>query len=246
MAITATNLTMTRFGGSQTSFATSSISPSANKLILVTVVTYGGTPATPSGVSGNGITYALIRSATYGQFTDSVISVWRGMSASPSSGAVTVTWSASTSRQAIAVDQLDGIDTGGSNGSAAIVQSANASESSTAVTLFDALTLAAFGSASNGTFAAIGFDPNSGRAAVTPEASWTELADIFQNNSSDNGSNGATMYRPDNDTTPTWTWTGSLARTTAIGIELKAAGAAAAQALMPRLYLQAVNRAGYF
>lgn len=65
------------------------------------------------------------------------------------------------------------------------------------------VTLAAFGSADNGTYAVTAINNN---VAVTPEASpWVELADLANTG----GWRLQMQYNPNNDTTPSCSWTGN-------------------------------------
>jgi hypothetical protein len=166
---------------SATSATTASISPIANRLILVTVHAYinAGSvqPATPT-VTGNGITYALERA----QDTDDAgadrgtLFVFRGMATSPTPGAITISFGAVTmTRIQWAVDQSDAnVSTLGSNGSGAVIQS-------TGVTLAAAATsgtvnyVSAMRSSSSG-YAAWGHQT---QEAKVQRSGWTEVSDVF-------------------------------------------------------------------
>jgi hypothetical protein len=192
---------------------TASIAPTANRLILVTVYVFNDSnPVAPTSVVGNGITYVL--EETTGVFGGSASNdyqgwTYRGMSASPSSGVITITHANGQGFISWTVSQSDDqVDTGGTNGSAAVVQSVPGT-----VTLATGLTinLAAFGSANNGTYGVIGLFST---AFTTPGTGFTELSDL---------GNGEpqSQYRIDNDTSVDWTFASNDAG--GIAFEIKAA-----------------------
>ena len=149
MAITAANLTSGGTTTNATSFATASVSPGANRLILVAVDCTPDSGAAAPTVTGNGLTYVLIDGGEYGG-PGAGRDVWlfRAMGASPSAGAITINFGA-VSQASInwSVDEFDGVDTSGTNGSGAIVQSVKTLPAANAVGI--AITLAAFGSTNN-------------------------------------------------------------------------------------------------
>jgi len=159
---------------------TASISPSANRLILVTVHAYISTgsaqPGTPT-VTGNGITYALVGSQDVDNSgTDrATIFVFRGMAAAPSAGAVTISFAPATmTRIQWSIDQSDAnVDTSGTNGSGAIVQT-------TGVTTASGATSASVNYPSAMTSGNSGYSGwgHQVQEAKTPRAGWTELADV--------------------------------------------------------------------
>lgn len=107
-----------------TSSTTASISPGANKLILLGVVAghTGGAAQVPSSVTGNGLTWVLITSFDIAS-TNLYVSLWRAMGASPSSGAVTINFSSAMHNCIWQITEWDGVDTSGTNGSGAIAAS---------------------------------------------------------------------------------------------------------------------------
>jgi hypothetical protein len=158
MAISFTNLTANG-GTSATSFATDSVSPASNNLLLLTVTsrTASGDPNVPT-VTGNGLTWVEIDSQNYDNSgTQKKISLFRALGASPSSGTITIDYAGQTQTHCDwTLDQALGVDTTGTNGSGAIVQSAKNSDTSITATSLTA-TLAAFSSTSNATFGGFGF-----------------------------------------------------------------------------------------
>lgn len=201
-----TNLTS---GGasSATSFTTASVTPTADRLILISVHAYISTgsvqPATPT-VTGNGITYDLVRSqATDNSGTDQgCMFLFRGMAAAPTAGTVTISFGAVTmTRCQWAIDQSDATaDRSGTNGSGAIVQSTGvtlaAADVSASVNYGTAMT------AGNAGFSAWGHQV---QEAKTPRSGWTELADVITVTLA----SLETQYIDGTDTAGSATWTTS-------------------------------------
>jgi hypothetical protein len=221
MAISATHLTTNQSGSSATSYNTASITPSANKLVLIAVghqITASAPVVTPT-VSGCGLTWVEV--ATKPQSAGSVfrrITVFRAMGASPSTGALTIDFGAQSQlRCGWSVSEFDGVDTSGTNGSGAIVQSASNdvtdSGSATGVTV----TLSAFSSANNATYGALRYGNSSDSASVTEGSGFTRLGLV--NGSASYGS----MYKLSNDTSVDWTWNSTTTFSQAIALEIKAA-----------------------
>lgn len=103
-------------------YTTASVSPTPNRLILV-AVSIGktdGTDIQPTGVTGNGITYAKVDGVSAS--TNTNLSLWRGMSASPTAGAITIDFGGAT--QHCATWHVIEVDTvrQGANGANAIAQ----------------------------------------------------------------------------------------------------------------------------
>lgn len=204
MAIAGTNL-----GGSaantQSSVNTASISPAANALILIVVSSYvsGGTPNAPT-LSGNSLTYVQHDTIQTGNYR---VTLFRAMGASPSTGAITISFGGQT-QTAITweMSQFTGVDTTGTNGSGAIKQENNHTASSATS---NTTTLSAFSSSANATY---GFNFISINAIQTIPSGFTTL-----DQSSDGGGNidTANAWNSANVTSVQFTWTGSA---TGIGI----------------------------
>jgi hypothetical protein len=213
---TLTNLT-SGAGSSATSFATASVAPTGNRLILVSVHAYISTgsvqPATPT-VTGNGITYQLIQSQdvdTAGVDRATVF-LFRGLAPSPSSGAITISFGAiSQTRCAWSVDQSDSdIDLSGANGVGAIAQR-------NGVTTAGATSLSASYTPSMRSDSA-GFSlwGHQVQEVKTPRTSWTELSDV----TSVTLANMETQFFSGTDTAASASWTTS-SRAGGICIEIK-------------------------
>lgn len=210
MAITAALLTSGTDGVDKTDYPTASITPTANRLVLAAVSgDSGGAQEVPT-LAGCGLTWVQV--ATVAGLTHG-ITVFRGLGASPTTGALTATFSATQNTVRWSVVEFDGIDTSGTNGSGAVVQSKTATATGTAGTAdFDA----AFGDATNNaTYSAIQVGTGSA-GGVTPEAGFAELHEASL------GGLLETMWRVGEDQTPAPTWVTSRLWTQIV-VEIKAA-----------------------
>ena len=152
MAITVANLTSDGSTTDGTSFSTASVTPGSNRLVLLTVdYTPASGTAAPT-VTGNGLTWVEIAGGEYGGAgAGRIVRMFRAMGASPSAGAVTMDFGAvSQGSLNWSVDEANGVDTSGTNGSGAVVQSVTSLPSTNGLSL--SLTLAALGSANNVAF----------------------------------------------------------------------------------------------
>jgi len=219
-APTFTNLT--HGSGTTHPFVTASIAPTGNRLLILTLNCYisaGSVNMSAPSVSGNGVTWVQFENQSIDTAgTDRAdMFQFRGMVASPSSGTVTITFSAPIpGRCSWSIDQSDGnVDTSGTDGSGAIVQS-NSSVSATTVTTQPTSFLSTMTSGNSGFFAC-GDENNS---AQTEKSGWTELADEI----------GTTLvgletqYIAGTDTGGSSTWT-TAARAASFVVEIAAAGA---------------------
>lgn len=173
MAITVTALDSGTSATDATSYATASISPGANSLILL--VQYGymtGISNVPT-VSGNSLTWVNVISSTGGATS---FNVFRAMGASPSAGAATIDFAGQTQKGCgWSVIQFDNIDTSGTNGSGAIVQSSKTYTPDPFHATSIALTLSAFGSSNNIAYGAV---YHNAAEATTPGSGFTEVHDV--------------------------------------------------------------------
>lgn len=171
MPIAGTELTTNGTTSPSTSVATASITPTANRLVLAEVrASSGGGTAPPAPtLTGNGLTWVQIATRTYtdGATETHRITRFRAMGASPTTGAVTIAHStAPNSTMAWSIREYSGVDTSGSNGSGAVVQTVTNGGTGTAASV----TLAAFGSGTNGVDIAVGTFAGT---SLTPEAGYT-------------------------------------------------------------------------
>lgn len=150
MAIGASNLTHNATATAATSFVTASVSPGANELILLTVGSRSAATNNTPTATGAGMTWTLVSSQINALNTNRV-TVFRAMSASPGSGAVTIDFAGQSQTACLwSIDDFTGTDTSGSNGAGAIVQTVSGlvTGSSTGGTV----NLAALGSSNNAAF----------------------------------------------------------------------------------------------
>ena len=219
MPITAANRLVGSSTTTATSYATASWTPTAARLYIAHIVsTIGsGTPPVPT-LSGNGLTWTAVANSVE---TLRNVFVFRAVAVSPTTGAMTITVASPNSCQWI-VDEFTDADTGGTNGSAAIVQSivaVGAAANSVTATLGAAIT------AGNSTTASV--TPGVAEA-VTPRTNWTELAD-------DTEATPATalesQWRQAGEQTASASWT-TATGSRMIALELKAA----ATLIRPNLY----------
>lgn len=168
MPITTATLTSSGTTTDASSFATASVSPTANQVVLVAISnTKTSGVAVPSTVTGNGITYAKGAELVVGS---RAISIWWGVSSSPSAGAITFDFAAQTQTTCFwDVEQLTGAST-----SNPIVQSRTGSGTNTTASLTSAL--ATFADAVNN----MGFYVvnHAATEATTFATSWNEIQDL--------------------------------------------------------------------
>lgn len=171
-----TSLTTGVTNTDNTVFTTASVSIQANTLITFCVGSrlVSGTTVTDPTASGLSATWVIIDKLSGGSDPSRYQVCFRTMSGSSQSGTVTVTFTETMTQAVWNITEWTGVDTGGTNGSAAIVQfkTATAACSSCTVTLDSALT------SGNRPFAA--FVSGTGSAGATPETNWTELFDLHE------------------------------------------------------------------
>lgn len=226
MAISGSTLTSGTDNTTTNSYATASVSPTSGRMVYVGVYSFqtSGTEANaaaPSSLSGNGLTWTKVVEnvdTTFGM----AISIWRALASSPSAGAITMSHANDRAATAWSVIQVDGADTGGTNGSNSVVQSAsNKSNTGSATSL--TVTLGAFGDAGNG---AVSFHATlvvgATQATATAGSGWTELNESA-NSETPVSYSIESQWRADNDTTADVTWSiGGYSYSAAL--EIKAAG----------------------
>lgn len=217
MAVSASNLATTGSNTDATSYATASITPGADKLVLAWVYSIAATtPNTPTA-SGNSLTWVEIDNQLD---KDSLrrLTLFRAMGSSPSSGAVTFDFGGQTQTGCgWSVIEYTGMDTTGTNGSGAIVQSAKNASVGTATSL--TVTLAAFSSTNNATAGGFGFPLNT---AGLPNAGSGFTRTGQRNQASPNLSIGS-EFRSDNDTTVDMDSSSSSIPWVGIAVEIKEA-----------------------
>ena len=209
MAIAASLLIASGLATAATSFTTASISPTANKLILLAVGSANVASNNAPTVTGAGMTWTQV-ATSIDSATRRRVTLFRALSASPGSGALTIDFAGTTHNNCQwSVIEFSGIDTGGTNGANAIVQSVtNTSTGGTSATV----TLAAFGAAGNATFGALRQANGTG---ISPGSGFAELHETVFTGTLES------EFRNDNDTSVDWTWSGSSIWN-ALAVEIKA------------------------
>jgi protocatechuate 3,4-dioxygenase beta subunit len=198
-------------------YNTASISPAANALVTIAVVGHRSTAAAASPtVTGGGMpAWVEVATATFSTVGTPLkrMSIFRAMSASPGSGPITITFSATESNASWIVSQWTGVNTTGTNGSGAIAQAlTNPADGATSISA----TLAALGSPNNVAYGVVG---TSGTAiGINPGAGFTEISEQ-KPNESPNGILEALFAA--NQTTPSASWTGAFAAAI-LAVEIKA------------------------
>lgn len=145
------NLTSGSVTSPTTSEATASITITADRLTLLAITVQTNDSSTPPTITptATGVTFTSLQDNLYDNSgVDRVRQqAWRAMPASNATGAITIALSASARTLVWTVDEFDGVDTGGTNGSAAVVQSAKAGNTSNVTSR--TVTLASFADATN-------------------------------------------------------------------------------------------------
>lgn len=160
-----------------TTFTTGTFTPTANALQILDIISQRATGEEPTGVTGCGLTWVKVTPSgtnpvILGGGTTRYLTRWRAMGASPSNGALTITFTNTMTSCAWAWNEATGVDTSGTNGSGAFVQTVGVASSGNVTTLGN--TLAAFEHANNVHLAVFALNT---AATVTPDADFTELGD---------------------------------------------------------------------
>lgn len=121
--LSAANLTSGEDNTSGTDATTASVSPTANRLQLLTVVARKDTsqPIDPT-VSGNSLTWVLVASKYFDTSSSSRKQMWvfRAMGSSPTTGAITITFGETWTNCSWSLDEITDANISGTNGSGAI------------------------------------------------------------------------------------------------------------------------------
>lgn len=208
--ITASTLTSGSASGSGAT--TASISPAVNSLILVGVTNQKGStpsPLTPS-ISGSSMTWTQV--STYNPTDDYRLTVFRALSSSPGSGALTIANCDSSSEIVWCILQLKNVAVTGTNGADAVVQSAQAFSNNNASSL--TTTLSAFQKNSN---AAVGFIAGQNLSGVSGFSSGSGFTSMMSQ------TRIHAEFKDTQDTTVDWTWSTSTFDRMAIALEIKSA-----------------------
>lgn len=211
MGVTYRSLTSGN-SASGSSVNTASVSPVANKLITIAVFNArGGAAATLPTVSGASMTWTQVATVTANS-GNWRITLFRAMSVTPGSGALTISFGGTNQDQGIFwfVNEFSGVVTTGTNGADAIVQSPTNTTSGTNTTI--TVTLSNFAKSSNATY---GFCGTQGTSPVVGSG-FTQI-----NSQSTAAGRGIDEFKSSQDTTVDFTWNSTGAQSFAIAIELK-------------------------
>lgn len=197
MAVTHALITTGSDTTQATSYTTASTTPVTGRLMLLSVTnSKGSTPDTPT-VSGASVTWVQVGTTTNNGATIRS-TLFRAMG-SGSAQALTISFGANTQTGcAWILTEYDNVDTGGTNGSGAVVQSVT---NFGVASLNPNATLAAFSSASNATYATSG---HAGNKTYTAGSGFGNLQQVTYASPS---VAVATEFRADNDTTADFTIT---------------------------------------
>lgn len=220
MALAASHISAS--GASGTTIAVTSWTPTANAVAFLTIImerSDGVTPAAPSSITGNGLTWTKVADL----LADPAATFRRcgylyaaPTGASPSTGGVTVNLGY-TAVSRWNLDEVTGVDPTTPYTSNVVVSSLGAEGESGASSTTRTVTLAAFASGSNGTYAC---SVVAGTVTATPKTGWTELGDAGASNMSLNSQWIATP-----DTTPSVTYSSGPFGAKFVGVELSIASA---------------------
>ena len=195
---------------------TAAFTPDQNQLYLLAVLSRraASEPATPTA-SGAGLTWTAIDNQGYPVAVVQKLTVFRALGAGPSNGALTIDF-ADEPQEDVAWQVLRVTGVSPSHASQGVVQSAKNSTSAAASLT---VTLAAFGSANNGTIGFFGI--GAGAVAVTPGTGFTELGETTVGSVT-----LQSQWRNDNDTTVDATFALNAAGGIALEIALGTVSAA--------------------
>ena len=216
MALAFTGLEGSTSSTDSSIYTTGTVQPGSGGLVLAAILSRRGSgDPGQAALTGNGITWVEEDTALVS--ANRRLTLLRGMIDAPTSGTISINFSGTTQTHCSwAIGYFSGADTGGTNGSGAIVQNPTATTGTGEAT---ALTLAAFGSANNMAYGCMGLDASKD---IIPGTDFTEAYNVQQ---AENTSTLEVEYKL-NETAVATSWTGSQAWAQ-IGIEVKAATAAA-------------------
>ena len=174
--ITQTLLTSGNNAANQKIYTTASIAPSPNALVTVAVLMRRSGGAVSPTITGGGMaTWDLVASTDFDTQSSPTkrLLIFRAMSATPGTGALTIKFASSVSNVQWVVSQWDGVETGGTNGAGAIVQFGSArSDGTTSL----AIPLGAMASANDVSLGLAGVAKNG--PIVSPGSGFAEIAEV--------------------------------------------------------------------
>lgn len=163
------------------------IQANALALCAVVLVIDGADPSAPTSVVGGGVTWTLEETHIWRANIGTTF-IYRAMDASPSGTTVTVDLVETVDNTIVTVVEITGVDTGGTNGSAAVIQSLSALDTNSSNI---GVAMATLGDTTNNGFIAWGHGQRGNVARTwSPDSthSFTELASSEINNVAAGGS----------------------------------------------------------
>jgi hypothetical protein len=240
MAVSVTNKAGSGATGSGAALTSASFSVTSGDVLFLTTHAYKSTgsanPTAPtiSVTSTSGTmpaTWTLVNSVDIditGSDRSSMF-VYRALVSGNATGTVTVTYGVSMTRISLVIDEVSGVDTGGTNASNAVVQSATATAASGSTSL--TVPLAAFGSANNVSYGCFGV-MCAGAVTYSATGGFSVVGTGNSNSATTNPSSGTLVHAAgDFDAAGAWSGAGTLFTSGGVGIELKAAASGAIQDL---------------
>jgi len=223
-SVSFTNLTHGGSVAATTTYATASVTPTANNIVLVTLssrLAAGNGPLALTAVSGDGLTWVNWASVDYGvaQGTGfkNRLEIWCGVGASPSTGALTLTYSTNPTGVAWGVDQSSGAATTCAAAKGIVATNGVAVATATPLTV----TMGTFNSSSNATYG--GGSVDAGSIAVGQGAGFTELGPTTTQDPS-----GESEFAAGNVSPVTMTYSGANVVWGIIGVEVQIPASATA------------------
>lgn len=214
--VTVANLTKGQSSTSNTAYSSASVTPAANQPVLLTAIgrlASGNGPVSMTP-SGDGLTWTKIQEknfgATEGTGKSNWLAQWCGSAASPSTGAITMTWGASLGQTAWIIDQ----SANAASGCAAAIGIAavNSQDGATASPL--TVTMGTFAAPSSATYGVGDFE--SAAVTLTAAANMTSVA-----NEPGSSVQLTSEYNSGNISPVTETYTGTSQRWAIAAVEIK-------------------------
>lgn len=216
MAVIQSSLQTSGNNVDQTSYATGSISPSGNRLILAWVYSIAAVAPNIPTASGNGLTWAQVASVLDSSGLRR-LTLFRALGNAPSVGALTFSFGGQTQTGcAWSVIQYASVQISGLNGANAVVQSVTNASAGNISSL--SVALVTFSSSNNATAGGFGYPINSGNGVNG--SGFTETGERFQ------GTPNQAIYsefRSDNDTSVDMSIGASSVPIVGIAVEIRAA-----------------------
>lgn len=170
MAVSFTNLDKNSIAVAASSFPTGSVTPVANNGVFLSFcprLASGNGPLAATGVSGCNLTWTNVQSVNWGSFQGTATAtrqeIWFGAGASPTTGAITMSFSTSPTTIQWAVDQSSGAASSFAT-AVGTIGVATALATATPATV----TMPAFLHASSGTYGAMFVDHSGGSTGSGP------------------------------------------------------------------------------